>query len=293
MNENFSLVYKYYADTVESALNERAKLFQADSKVAEAMKYSLLGGGKRVRGVLVLASCETACGDFKAALNAACAIEMIHAYSLIHDDLPCMDNDDFRRGKPSCHKQFGETIALLAGDSLLTEAFNCIADIEDPKAAIKCCKVLSTAAGGCGMVFGQELDLDLNGAVQDEEGLLRVHANKTGRLLRAACVMGSVIGGASDDAVKAFDDYAAGIGLAFQIYDDVLDVTADEAELGKPVGSDSENDKFTFVKLHGIEGSLQIAYDVTEEAKTAIRAVVPDRSEFLCDVADWLIKRNN
>ena len=293
MSSEFLTAYQTYAAASEKALEEQAIGFQTDSVVAEAMKYSLLGGGKRVRAVLTLACCEALTGDHGPALPAACGIEMVHAYSLIHDDLPCMDNDDFRRGKPSCHKRFGEAVALLAGDALQTEAFGCISKIADPAAAQRCCRILAAAAGGAGMVYGQELDLEGSAEPKDEASLLKIHGYKTGKMIRAACAMGAVIGGANETQIELLDEYAAGIGLAFQIIDDILDVTADETVLGKPVGSDAENEKYTFVSLLGIDGSRRRAAEVTEKAKAAASKALPGKSRFLEDLADWLVRRES
>jgi len=289
----FDEKYSFYADVIECELSRRISMLPSDSKVVEAMGYSLLGGGKRVRGVLTLACCEAVSGSYEAALPAACAIEMLHCYSLIHDDLPCMDNDVMRRGKPSCHVAFGETVALLAGDALLTEAFRLIADIADPVASSACAGILAFAAGSAGMVYGQELDLRYSeNAFCTEEQLMQIHKLKTGCLLKASAAMGAACGGADAAKSEALIEYASNIGFAFQIVDDILDVTADEAEFGKPVGSDSENGKTTFVTLFGLEAAKEQARVLTEGAeKLLAEAFSAEASEFLIATAWWLYNR--
>ncbi len=264
------------------------------SAVARAAAYSLLDGGKRVRGVLALAASTLVCGREQPAISYAVALEMLHCYSLIHDDLPCMDNDDFRRGKPSCHKAFGETTALLAGDALLTAAFDAIFQNEnsaDKNAAAA--RLLAHAAGPCGMVYGQELDLAAEQCPVDEPGLLRIHENKTGQLIRAAVALGAIAGGADQQQRAALDEYAACIGMVFQIVDDILDVTSTAQELGKPIGSDSENNKTTFVTLLGIEQARQRASALTEQACAALQRQFGDVSQLLCGFARQLLCRSN
>ncbi len=267
---------------------------QEESAVARAAAYSLLGGGKRVRGVLTLAACELVCGEAAAAYSYAAALEMLHCYSLIHDDLPCMDNDDYRRGRPSCHKAFGETTALLAGDALLTAAFDAVCSSgNDGARDAAAAALLARSAGPLGMVLGQELDLAAEEAPVDEEGLLRIHTNKTGRLLRAAVGLGAIAGGADAVERAVLDEYAAAIGMVFQIVDDILDVTATSEELGKPIGSDAQNNKTTFVTLKGIDEARAEAQALTQRACDALREKFGGKADFLCRYAGRLVERSN
>ncbi len=286
-----------YQAAVEAALPELLNAtFPApeESAVARAAAYSLLGGGKRVRGVLTLAACDLVCGESAPAVSSACALEMVHCYSLIHDDLPCMDDDDYRRGKLSCHKAFGETTALLAGDALLTAAFDALCRNENSgEKNAKAVALLARAAGPCGMILGQELDLAAEIAPVDEAGLLKIHANKTGRLLRAAVGLGAAAAGASAQQTAALDEYAACIGMVFQIVDDILDVTATAEELGKPIGSDADNNKTTFVTLKGLDEARREAEALTEKACTVLRAQFGEGADFLCTYAQRLVHRSN
>ncbi len=271
-------------------------------RLREAMSYSLLAGGKRLRPVLVLMACEACGGDSEAALPAACALEMIHTYSLIHDDLPAMDDDDYRRGRLTNHKVFGEALAILAGDALLTLAFEVIArDVRPSSVAAACCADLAFAAGACGMVGGQVADLEaesLTRSVSEGEGfnepehpgalerppsltrrvsqpehlthLQSIHRRKTGRLIRSALTMGGRIAQAEVTTLGTLDHYGTCIGLAFQIADDVLDVTGSQDKLGKGVGKDAGLGKLTYPGLIGLERSQQMARDLIDEACLAI-----------------------
>lgn len=280
-----------YLDEINSALKEY--LPAADDVVSQAMRYSVENGGKRIRPALLLEFCRVCGGDYKKAVPFACALEMIHTYSLIHDDLPCMDNDDFRRGKPSCHIAFGEEYALLAGDALLTLAFetamksNLSAEI-----TVKAAKELAKAAGVMGMVGGQVLDLQNEGKKVGISDLQKTDELKTGELIRAACVLGCVCAGADDKKIAAAEKYAHDIGIAFQIVDDILDVTSDEETLGKPIGSDEENQKSTYVSLLGIEKSRKTAEELTLNAQKALDAFDGDVSS-LKDFAEKLKNRKN
>lgn len=263
----------------------------SDDIVSRAMRYSVENGGKRIRPELVLSFCEACGGDSEKAMPLACAIEMIHTYSLIHDDLPCMDNDDFRRGKPSCHIAFGEEYALLAGDGLLTLAFETAAKAQLPaERIVEAISVLSSAAGCLGMVGGQVMDLQNEGKSVDLDTIEKTDALKTGELIRAACVMGCIAAG-REDMIPVAEEYARCIGVSFQIVDDILDVTSDAATLGKPIGSDSENEKNTYVSLLGIERSKQIVSELTAKAKQAL-ASFDGNSDFLSDFADKMESRN-
>ena len=280
-----------YLDEINSALKEY--LPAADDVVSQAMRYSVENGGKRIRPALLLEFCRVCGGDYKKAMPFACALEMIHTYSLIHDDLPCMDNDDFRRGKPSCHIAFGEEYALLAGDALLTLAFetamksNLSAEI-----TVKAAKELAKAAGVMGMVGGQVLDLQNEGKKVGIPDLQKTDELKTGELIRAACVLGCVCAGADDKKIAAAEKYAHDIGIAFQIVDDILDVTSDEETLGKPIGSDEENQKSTYVSLLGIEKSRKTAEELTLNAQKALDAFDGDVTS-LKDFAEKLNNRKN
>lgn len=280
-----------YLDEINSALKEY--LPAADDVVSQAMRYSVENGGKRIRPALLLEFCRVCGGDYKKAMPFACALEMIHTYSLIHDDLPCMDNDDFRRGKPSCHIAFGEEYALLAGDALLTLAFetamksNLSAEI-----TVKAAKELAKAAGVMGMVGGQVLDLQNEGKKVGVSDLQKTDELKTGELIRAACVLGCVCAGADDKKIAAAEKYAHDIGIAFQIVDDILDVTSDEETLGKPIGSDEENQKSTYVSLLGIEKSRKTAEELTLNAQKALDAFDGDVTS-LKDFAEKLKNRKN
>ncbi len=280
-----------YLDEINSALKEY--LPAADDVVSQAMRYSVENGGKRIRPALLLEFCRVCGGDYKKAVPFACALEMIHTYSLIHDDLPCMDNDDFRRGKPSCHIAFGEEYALLAGDALLTLAFetamksNLSAEI-----TVKAAKELAKAAGVMGMVGGQVLDLQNEGKKVGVSDLQKTDELKTGELIRAACVLGCVCAGADDKKIAAAEKYAHDIGIAFQIVDDILDVTSDEETLGKPIGSDEENQKSTYVSLLGIEKSRKTAEELTLNAQKALDAFDGDVTS-LKNFAEKLKNRKN
>lgn len=259
--------------------------------VSEAMKYSVRNGGKRIRPMLTLEFCKACGAEPEKALPLACAVEMIHTYSLIHDDLPCMDDDDYRRGKPSCHIAFGEANALLAGDALLTLAFETAvkADIAAEN-VVRAVKELSYSAGILGMVGGQVLDLQNENKALTLSELEQIHNLKTGELIRVACVLGCVAAGADEEKIKSAEAYAKGIGLTFQIVDDILDITSDAETLGKPIGSDAENQKTTYVSLLGIEKSKEVAAELTRKAKAAL-AVYDENTEALSLLADNLLIR--
>ena len=263
----------------------------AGRAICDAARYSLLGGGKRIRAVLTLAACELCTGSAEPALDYACALEMLHCYSLIHDDLPCMDNDDFRRGRPSCHKQYGEATALLAADALVTAAFEVVANAElSPESRAEAAAVLSKAGGARGMLYGQELDKHFETVKASESELLQLHAHKTGALIVAATDLGCAAAGETGAKREALRRYAAEIGLVFQIVDDMLDVTSTTQELGKPVGSDAENDKTTFITLYGLQGAGEKARTHND---TALAALEPlgENAAFLRRLAQELLTR--
>ncbi len=259
----------------------------------DAMRYSLLAGGKRLRPVLTLETCRMCGGDVEKAVPFACAVELVHTYSLIHDDLPCMDDDDLRRGRPTNHKVYGEAMAVLAGDGLLTAAFETIAEYGPTLGAgpaMEICGCLAHAAGGGGMVGGQVLDMageDRTLSISEMEETQRL---KTGALIAAAAEIGCIVAGGGAEERAAVRRYALHLGRAFQIRDDILDVEGDEAVLGKRVGSDAKRGKKSFVSLTGLESCEEMVLEQTEAAKGALRGAFSD-SEFLCVLADKLVKR--
>lgn len=281
---------KVYADAVEEFLNTQFTQDLPQKQLFEAMRYSLLAGGKRIRPVLCLEFCRICGGDWKKALPFACALEMIHTYSLIHDDLPCMDNDDYRRGRLTNHKVYGEAIAVLAGDALLTAAFETASHADaDPQIIVGCIRVLSACAGEMGMVGGQILDLAGEQQKLDAVYIHKIQELKTGALLTAGCVMGVVAGGGGPYEIDAAKTYAQAIGLAFQTRDDVLDVIGDFEKLGKQVGMDTN--KNTFVRLYGLERCNEIVKEQTDRAIDAL-SVFDDRA-FLTDLATMLATRES
>ncbi len=261
--------------------------------LAEAMRYSLLAGGKRIRPMLVLEFCRVSGGDIEAAMPVACAVEMLHTYSLIHDDLPCMDNDDLRRGRPTNHKVFGECTATLAGDCLQAEAFGTIlrADLPADRRAA-CAEILADAAGLDGICGGQYLDMIGEGKSLSHDELNEINNRKTGALLIAACRMGVAAAGGSEAMLDAAGRYAAAVGAAFQIRDDMLDVLSTEAELGKPIGSDAQEKKNTFMALYGEEKCRAMIERLTQAAKDALSGAFSDTA-FLCALADSMKERKN
>jgi geranylgeranyl diphosphate synthase, type II len=276
------------------------------SPVADAMRFSVCAGGKRLRPILCLASAEAVGGDWRQALPAACAIEFIHTYSLIHDDLPAMDNDTLRRGQPTLHVIAGEAMAILAGDGLLTEAFALMArepregDASLPARKVRVIEIVAAGAGAAGMVGGQAIDLacvtpDAAGVLPpplDSEALRAMHARKTGALIRASASAGAVIGGGSEAQVDAIDRAAAEFGLAFQIIDDVLDVEGASANLGKTAGKDAAAGKPTFAALHGLEASKRMAHECLDRA-TAVLSAVHLADSRLLEIGRWIVERTN
>jgi geranylgeranyl diphosphate synthase type II len=263
------------------------------ASLAEAMRYSLLAGGKRVRPVLCLVWHELLGGNRDEIMGFATALELIHTYSLVHDDLPAMDNDAVRRGQPSNHARFGEPLAILAGDGLLTEAMHLmLASETDPSRVIHASREVAQAAGPRGMVGGQVLDMALSGAPPSElEQLKTMHGMKTGAMLRAACTSGAILAGASASELERAESYGANLGLAFQVADDILDIVGDEAKLGKPVGSDERMQKSTYPGLLGLEQSRRMARDLSERAVQALDCHSGDRAEFLADLARYVVQR--
>lgn len=258
----------------------------------DAMEYSLLAGGKRIRPVLTMECCRVCGGEPEAALPLAGAVEMIHTYSLIHDDLPCMDDDDLRRGRPTNHKVYGEATAVLAGDALLTAAFEVLLDAGDlpPERRLEAASVLARAAGGWGMVGGQVLDMAGEGHALSLSEVEELQRMKTGALIAAAAEMGCIAAGGTPEQRRAVRRYAEKLGLAFQIQDDILDVVGDAAALGKSVGSDARSEKTTFVTLKGVETCQKLVRRLTEEAKGALTEFGSEK-ECLCWLADSLAGR--
>lgn len=295
--QRYKARYAAFAQKAEQRLAALCEgCFVPGSRIGAAARYSLLGGGKRVRAVLTLAACALAGGEMAAALDYACALEMVHCYSLIHDDMPCMDNDDLRRGRPSCHKQFDEATALLAGDALLTAAFAVAAAAPDATDSGRAAavRILAEGAGGKGMLYGQELDKAYEDAPIAAPQLYVLHRAKTGALIQAAVQLGCAAAGrGADDALcAALCRYAQAVGLGFQIVDDILDVTVSTEQLGKPAGSDAENGKTTFVTLYGLEKARALAKEYTG---TALQELGPlrgnDDAEFLALLAGELLQR--
>ncbi len=290
MSFEFETQSALYREAVEKFLSEQFMDSCPWNTIYDSMRYSLLAGGKRIRPMLSMAFCHMYGGDWRLALPLGCALEMIHTYSLIHDDLPCMDDDDLRRGKPTNHKVYGETIAVLAGDGLQSAAFATIASAQGLSAQqrIEAVEVLAKASGPAGMVAGQVLDMKNHSS---EEELLMLHKLKTGAMIAGAAELGCIAAGADEKARVCAKEYALKLGLAFQVYDDVLDVIGSEEDLGKPIGSDQEEGKFTFVNLMGVDQALQYAKRCTEEAKAALDHTLD--TAFLEELADSLIQRKN
>ena len=281
-----------YKNLVDSKLSE---FFNSSGMsydgLLESMHYSLTAGGKRIRPTLVLEFCRISGGDVEKALPVACAIEMLHTYSLIHDDLPCMDNDDLRRGKPTNHVVYGECTATLAGDALQAEAFGTIARSELPaENKIACVEILADAVGSDGMCAGQYLDMVGESKRLTEEELDDINSRKTGALLIAACRMGVAAAGGSGEMLEAAVHYGACVGAAFQIRDDILDVISTSEELGKPIGSDAQEHKNTYMALLGESKCMEMIEKLTNQAKSALCGAFDD-TKFLCDLADSMVTR--
>lgn len=295
---DFQTEYEQTRLLIEGELEKCFTARLPQSELLDAMRYSLLAGGKRIRPVLTLKFCQALCGEMEPALDYACGVEMLHTYSLIHDDLPCMDDDDLRRGKPTCHKVYGECNAVLAGDALQAEAFYRIASSKRtarPESNGQACAVLGEAAGAtAGICAGQYLDIDGEGRYLTVEEVTQIHLWKTAALLKAACLLGLTAAPveATDAQWQGAACYAEELGMAFQIRDDMLDRESTTEELGKPVGSDAENEKTTFATRYGHEKCLALVQEHTQRAKEAISGLFAD-TEFLCRLADQLAERKN
>jgi len=279
---------------IDGALDRYTRLEDGcPTDLREAIRYSLLAPGKRLRPLLVLLAAEACGGDLDAALPAACAVEMIHTYSLIHDDLPAMDNDDLRRGRPTCHKQFNDALAILAGDALLALALQVVAEgIHPPAVAATCCAALAAAAGPCHLVGGQAVDIAATAAGDGLAALESMHRRKTGAMISVSLRLGGLAAGASDQELAALAEYGAALGLAFQIVDDLLDVHGNAQAMGKRVGKDSDQGKSTFPGLLGVEASQARARQLVDAACRAAATFGP-RGCALEGLARYVLERNH
>lgn len=283
--------YKKYVDAKLSEYFKPSGL--SYDGLLESMHYSLTAGGKRIRPMLVLEFCRISGGNIEKTLPVACAIEMLHTYSLIHDDLPCMDNDALRRGKPTNHVVYGECTATLAGDALQAEAFGAIARSQLPaEARVTCVEILADAVGSDGMCAGQYLDMVGEHKLLSEDELNDINSRKTGSLLTAACRMGVAAAGGNKAMLDAAAQYGACVGAAFQIRDDILDVISTSEELGKPIGSDAQEHKNTYMTLLGEYKCMQMIEKLTDQAKNAVAGAFED-TKFLCELADSMVTRKN
>lgn len=277
---------------VDTSLDELLPQYNnPQSVIYDAMRYSIFAGGKRLRPILMWETARVFGKEWDCVKELACALEMIHTYSLIHDDLPAMDDDDMRRGMPTNHIKFGEDIAILAGDALLNKAFEVALLSKNPN-AYRALQVLANSSGSEGMIGGQVVDLQSEGKDIELSGLQYIHSLKTGALIRSACVIGAILAGASEKEISAVDEFAKNLGIAFQIRDDILDVTGSADELGKPIGSDEECDKNTYVKLCGIEKSEMLVNEYSQKAMKAL-SIFGNGADFLIKLTDYLINRNN
>ena len=277
----------------EAALEQYVQPEKLPQKtIYEAMRYSLLSGGKRLRPILMLFSCEACGGHAEDAVPFACALEMVHTYSLIHDDLPAMDNDELRRGMPTNHVKFGEAMAILAGDALLNRAFEIASSKSSIPAdrTVAAIRILSEASGAYGMIGGQVIDIESENKAITAEELKHLHALKTGAIIRAAGKMGAVIAGAEQEKMDALDAFCLNLGIAFQIQDDILDVTGTEETLGKPIGSDAENGKTTYITLYGKERAGELSEEYTKRAVDAL-SVFGEEKKYLVALAEHLTNR--
>ncbi|MDA8228182.1 MAG: polyprenyl synthetase family protein [Desulfitobacterium hafniense] len=287
----FKIQFTIYSDMVEKFLEE---LPWGEDVLSQSMRYSLVGGGKRIRPVLALACCEVVGGNSGEIVRFASALELIHTYSLIHDDLPAMDNDDYRRGKLSNHKVFGEGKAILAGDALLTYAFELLAGESKlpPELRLRVIREVALAAGPTGMVGGQVLDLEGEGKKLDLSEIEQIHQAKTGAMLIVSARMGAILGKGTEQEIEQLTRYAKAIGLAFQIKDDILDIEGDSATLGKPAQSDLRQEKSTYPSLLGLEGAKTHLNRQIAEAKEAVK-IFGMRAEFLSCLADYIALRQH
>lgn len=296
---DFSARYKQYLADIENSLgimlNEGSD--NSEDIVLKAAEYSLMAGGKRIRPVLLLATADMLSANKKIALKLACALEMIHTYSLIHDDLPCMDNDDLRRGRPTCHIAFGEAYAVLAGDALLNRAYEIIIDsisCNTESNELEAAGLLAKSAGLSGMIAGQSIDLTSEGKEISFSTLVDLHSHKTGALIKSPVMAAAALGKAAAEVRAALSSFAESIGLAFQIQDDILDVTADQIKLGKTTGKDARDNKPTYVSLLGIEEARNKLNEADQQARSALRELAGMQldTSFLTGMTDFLLRRN-
>ncbi len=282
---------KAYADAVNARLDRLLPPISATPvELHEAMRYSCLAPGKRLRPALCMACAESVGGEPDGVIDAACSLEMVHCFSLIHDDLPAIDDDDLRRGIPTCHKRFGEAIAILAGDALFALAFETLSHSRfEAQAVLEAVQVLTRAAGSDGLVGGEVVDVLSEGVPVEAERLRYIHSRKTGALMSASCEIGAILGGGSEEQVRSLREFGEKVGLAFQIADDILNETADAATLGKAVGSDRERKKATYTALYGLAEARCMAEETAAQAKAALGGV--RRQEFLEELADFTVRR--
>lgn len=293
---SFKSSLKYRVDYIEKLLKEHMPEEKGYQKtIFEAMNYSLKAGGKRLRPILTLEACRIVGGNEEDAIPFAIAIEMIHTYSLIHDDLPALDNDDLRRGRPTNHKVYGDAMAILAGDGLLNYAFEIMLSSsigkENPAKYLNAINEIAKSSGVYGMIGGQVVDIESEDKKIEMEKLDFIHLNKTAAIIVGCMRAGAIIGDATEEQLENITKYATNIGLSFQIADDILDITGDESKLGKKVGSDIDNNKSTYPSLIGLEKSKEIANDLINEAKTRISNIKGD-NEFLNDLAEYIVARD-
>ncbi len=293
MSSNIKEILAKYADMAEKELERifAREKSAAEQKIFDAMGYSVFAGGKRIRPAIMMLFCRLCGGEAEKVLPFAAALEMIHTYSLIHDDLPCMDNDDLRRGKPTNHKVYGEGMAMLAGDGLLGLAFETMLSENvgnDSAVTLEAARLVAHHSGLGGMLTGQVADV--TGMPDGEESLVKMYSGKTSGLIKVAATVGALVGGGSGEQIKAAEEYAENIGIAFQICDDVLDVVSTNEELGKNVGSDKDNGKLTFVTLFGVDGALEKAG--VYSAKACESAKYFDEGYLLQELAEYLLKRS-
>ncbi len=297
--ENFDRQLAKWQQIIEDYLPESYPVpsVEAGGRVVEAARYSLLAGGKRIRPVLMLATAEMLGTDPMVVLPFAAALEMIHTYSLIHDDLPCMDDDDLRRGNPTCHVVFGEAVAVLAGDALLTRAFELVHEFGEQfgSAGWQAARILSQAAGSSGMIAGQTLDIAAEGREIDAVALEAIHTRKTGALLKAPVLVAAALAGSSQEHTRLLGQYADAIGLAFQIRDDILDVTSTSEQMGKSIGKDARDQKTTYATLYGTEGAQKRLEQILASARESILALEADGLDtfFLKGLTDYLALRRS
>jgi len=295
---NFKSKYDSYSNLVNAALEKYLPVRECHQKtIYEAMRYSLMAGGKRLRPVLSLAVCDMLGGDMEEILPYACALEMIHTYSLIHDDLPAMDNDDYRRGRLTNHKVYGEAMAILAGDALLNYAFELMlaaagSSGKNPAGSIAAMRIIANSSGVSGMIGGQVIDMESEGKTIGPDLLDAMHSCKTGAIIKAAVLAPAALCGADDSLLKHLEEYSGSIGVAFQVKDDILDIEGNLGTLGKQCGSDEANDKSTFVTLYGMEKSKEMLDSLTKAALQSIEEF-GDKAWFLRELAVYIAKRGN